>query len=157
MRRALLAIAILGAPGGAMADPADRVHGSAGLGGALLWTGDGGDRLRLDAAISVQVGRRFGVLAAWRAFDDDEHRGLVTAGLTFEAAAARPRLVLDLHASLGADLDAVAPVAGGGVRTTLRIAGPLGVVLDSGAYLVIDGIEGTRLQLQSSALAAVRW
>jgi hypothetical protein len=75
----------------------------------------------------------------------------------FEAAAARPRLVLDLHADLGADLDARAPLAGGGLRTTLQLVGPLGVVVDSGAYLVIDGIERTRLQLQSSALLAVRW
>jgi len=136
--------------------PAARVHGSAGAGGALVLTGDGGDRARLEAAIDVKLRGRLGALAAWRAFDD-RHRGLVTAGLVYEAGAARPRLVLDLHADLGADLDAGAPLAGAGVRTTLGIAGPLGLVLDSGGYLVIDGLDGTRLQLQTSALLAARW
>jgi len=131
-------------------------HGSAGAGGALVLTGDGGDRLRLDAAVDVKLGRRLGALAAWRAFDEG-HRGLAMAGLVFEAGAARPRLVLDLHADLGADLDAGAPLAGGGIRTTLAIAGPLGVVLDSGGYLVIDGLDRTRLQLQGSASLAARW
>jgi hypothetical protein len=157
VRRALTALAILGAPAtAATADPAGRVHGSAGAGGALIGTGDRGDRARLDAAVDVKLRGRFGALAAWRAFDD-RHRGLATAGLVFEAGAARPRLVLDLHADLGADLDAGAPLAGGGIRTTLAIAGPLGVVLDSGAYLVLDGLDGTRLQLQSSASVAARW
>lgn len=152
-----LALAILGAPAARAEAPGGRrLHGSAGAGGALLLTGGGGDRARLEVAADVKLGGRFGALAAWRAFDD-ARRGLVTAGLSFEAAAARPRLVLDLHADLGADLGTRAPLAGGGVRTTLQIAGPLGLVVDSGAYLVIDGIERTRLQLQSSALVAVRW
>ncbi|HWU88884.1 MAG TPA: hypothetical protein VN253_16575, partial [Kofleriaceae bacterium] len=83
--------------------------------------------------------------------------GLVCAGLVYEAASSRPRLVLDLHAELGADLDIAAPLAGGGVRATIAVAGPLGVVVDSGGYLVIDGIAETRLQLQTAALIAARW
>jgi len=152
------------APAESFADPArpddkaPSVHGSVGVGGALLLTGDRGDRARLELAADVKLGGRFGVLAAWRASDPSEkRRGLVTAGVVFEAGAARPRLVLDLHADVGADLDARAPVIGGGIRTTLTIAGPLGVVLDAGAYLVIDGFDDTRLQLQSSALLAVCW
>lgn len=156
---ALAAAAALPAPD-ARAEPpparARRSHGSIGAGGALLLTGGRGDRGRLDAAIDLTLGGRFGALAAWRAFDD-AHRGLLTAGLVFEAAAARPRLVLDLYAVLGADLDAAAPVAGGGLRTTLAVAGPVGVVLDTGGHLVIDGMADTRLQLQTSALLAVRW
>ena len=136
--------------------PGRRFHGSVGVGGALLLTGDDGDRLRLEIAADAKLGGRYGALLAWRGIGDDL-RGLLTAGLVFEAGAARPRLVLDLHADLGADLDVRAPLAGGGIRTTLGIAGPLGVVLDSGAYLVIDGVDGTRLQIQSSALVAVRW
>jgi hypothetical protein len=152
----VLALALAGtvAPGAARGER--RIHGSLGAGGALLATGGGGDRGRLELTADVKLRGRFGALAAWRAFDD-EHRGLVTAGVVYEAGAARPRLVLDLHADLGADLDARAPLAGGGLRTTLAIVGPLGVVLDSGAYLVIDGVEGTRLQLQSSALLSIRW
>ena len=164
MRRAFLVVLALGglAPAPARAEPdaeptpGRRFHGSVGAGGALLLTGDGGDRARLETAADVKLGGRYGALLAWRAIGDGR-RGLATAGLVFEAGAARPRLVLDLHADLGADLDARAPLAGGGIRTTLGIAGPLGVVFDSGAYLVIDGVDGTRLQIQSSALVAVRW
>jgi hypothetical protein len=152
------ALTLLGASAPpALADPPGRrVHGSVGAGGALLLTGDGGDRARLEVAADLKLGGRFGALAAWRAFDEGR-RGLVTAGVVLEGAAARPRLVLDLHADLGADLDAGAPLAGAGIRTTLQLVGPLGAVLDSGGYLVLDGIERTRLQLQSSLLLAVRW
>jgi hypothetical protein len=131
-------------------------HGSVGAGGALVLTGDGGDRQRAEVAIEVKPRSRFGVLAAWRSFDED-HDGLVTAGLVYEGAAARPRLVLDLHADAGYDLDANAPLAGGGIRTTLTIIGPLGVAFDAGAYLVLDGLDDTRLQLQSSTLLVARW
>jgi len=136
--------------------PPRRYHGSLGAGGALLLTGDGGDRLRRDVAADVKLAGRYGVLAAWRAADAD-HRGLLIAGLVFEGAAARPRLVIDLHADLGADLDARAPLVGGGIRTTLQLAGPLGVVFDGGAHLVIDGIDGTRLQIAGTTLLALRW
>lgn len=136
--------------------PARPFHGSIGVGGALLLTGERGDRQRAEIAFDVKPRSRFGVIAAWRAFDED-HDGLVTAGILYEGAAARPRLVLDLHAELGFDLDARAPLAGGGIRSTLTIIGPLGIALDSGAYLVIDGIDETRLQLQTSALVVGRW
>jgi hypothetical protein len=136
---------------------ADRpLHGSIGAGGALVLTGERGDRQRAELAIELKPKSRYGGLVAWRAFDQDRH-GLVTAGLVYEGAAARPRLVLDLHVDLGVDLDEKAPVIGGGLRTTLTVIGPLGVVLDTGAYFVIDGVDNSRLQLQSSALVAARW
>jgi hypothetical protein len=136
---------------------ADRgLHGSAGAGGTLVWTGAQGDRFRFDVTFDLKPRARYGVLLGWRAFDED-HRGLVTAGISYEGAAARPRLVLDLHADVGVDLDHPAPLAGGGIRTTLMLAGPLALVLDTGAFLVVDGIDGTRLQLQSNALLAARW
>ncbi len=136
---------------------ADRpLHGSVGFGGALLTTGAEGDRLRLDASFDLKLRSRYGFLAAWRAFDQDHH-GLVTAGLTYEGAAARPRLVLDLHADLGIDLDHTRPALGGGIRATLMIVGPTAVVVDSGALLVVDGVDGTRLQLQTALSLAARW
>ena len=136
---------------------ADRpLHGSVGFGGALLTTGAEGDRLRLDASFDLKLRSRYGVLAAWRAFDEDHH-GLVTAGLIYEGAAARPRLVLDLHADLGLDLDHTRPALGGGIRATLMIVGPTAVVVDSGALLVVDGVDGTRLQLQTALSLAARW
>lgn len=132
------------------------VHGSVGVGGALVVTGAEGDRLRLDLTLDLKPRSRYGVLLAWRAFDQ-ERRGLVTAGLVYEGAAARPRLVLDLHVDAGVDLDRPAPLVGGGIRTTLTITGALGLVFDAGAYLVLDGIDDSRLQLQASTLVAVRW
>ena len=83
---------------------------------------------------------RYGILVALRDVDGDHH-GLLCAGVLFEAAAARPTLALALHADVGVDLDARAPLVGGGLRTTLAIVGPLGVALDAGGELVIDGID----------------
>lgn len=142
-----------------VAQPQPRtLHGSAGVGGTFVLTGSQGDRTRADVAIDIKPWSRFGGIVVWRAFDE-ERRGLVLAGLVFEAAAARPRLVLDLIAQVGADLDAEAPVVGGSIRNTLAIIGPLGVALETGAYLVYDGIAagGTRLQIQSNALVVARW
>ncbi|MBS1121046.1 MAG: hypothetical protein H6Q90_3274 [Deltaproteobacteria bacterium] len=132
------------------------IHGTAGVGSSLVLTGDGGDRVRFDIVVDVKPRSRFGGLVAWRAFDD-HHRGLVMAGVVYEGAAARPLLVLDLHAELGGDLDARVPLVGGGLRITAKIIGPLSVALDTAAYLVLDGIDDTRLQLQTNALLVGRW
>jgi hypothetical protein len=152
MVRALGAIALATTPAAAERD----WHGSVGAGSSLVLTGSGGDRFRFDAALDVKPGSRYGVGLAWRAVDAD-HRGLVIAGVVYEGAAARPRLVLDLHGDVGVDLDAEAPLAGGGVRGTLTLLGPVGLVLDGGAYVVFDGIDDSRLQLQTSTLLVVRW
>ena len=132
------------------------IHGSIGVGGAFLLTGHRDDRFRGEVAIDLKPRSRFGGLLAWRTFDET-HDGIVMGGVIYEAAAARPRLVLDLHGEAGFDLDTRDPVVGAGIRTTLGIIGPLAVVLDSGAYLVVDGIDDSRLQLQSSMLVVGRW
>ena len=132
------------------------VHGSVGGGSSLLLTGAEGDRTRFELEGDIAPRSRFGGLIAWRAFDD-KHRGMLLGGLVYEAGAARPRLVVDLHADLGADLDQKAPVAGGGIRTTLTIWKVIGIAFDGGAYLVIDGIEDTRLVLAGSTSLVARW
>jgi hypothetical protein len=153
MRRLALVVLTLGA----RTAGADRgVHGSLGAGGSLLLAGHEGDRLRTDLQLDLEPHSRYGGSLAWRWFDQD-HRGAVTAGLVFEAAAARPRLVVDLHVDLGADLDQRAPVLGGGLRNTLTIVGPLGIALDAGAYLVLDGTERSRLVVATNALLVARW
>jgi hypothetical protein len=157
MHASSLAVAAIGLGLGVPAAGAERpLHGSVGAGGTLLTTGSQGDRFRLDVAVDLKPRSRYGVLLAWRAFDED-HRGLVTAGIVFEGAAARPRLVLDLHADVGADLDQGAPVVGGGIRTTIGIIGPLGVVYDGGAYVILDGVDDSRFQLMSTLLIVARW
>lgn len=159
MLRALAIVTVLASAASAE-DGAARtersVHGSVGGGGSLLLTGEQGDRWRVDAAIDVKPWHRYGILLAARAFDESR-QGLVLGGVIFEAASARPRLVLDLHASLGLDLEARAPAGGGGIRTTLTIYKLLGIAFDLGAYLVIDGFDETRLQIQSTTALVVRW
>jgi len=158
-RLALLALVVLGGRATARADDLAEgrpLHGSLGIGGAFVLTGDTGDRNRYDLVADVEPWSRYGAIAAWRGFDS-HHDGLAMAGLVFEAAASRPRLVVDLLAEVGADLDARAPLVGGGLRGTLTIVGPLGLAFESGAYLVIDGVADTRLQLQTNALVVVRW
>ena len=132
------------------------IHGSAGIGGSLLATGDLGDRGRLDFEVDVEPHSEYGALLALRGFDEN-HRGLVCGGLVYEPGAARPTLVIDLHADIGADLDQRAPLVGGGIRTTIGIYGPLGIGLDSGGYLVIDGVDRTRLVLSFGAAVVARW
>lgn len=156
---AIAALATLAGLAPAHADPRPW-HGSIGAGGSLLLTGQGdGSRLRVEGEVDVLPGGaldRYGGLLALRAADADHH-GLACLGLLFEAAAARPRLALALHADLGVDLDAHAPVLGGGARTTLTLVGPLGVALDTGAYLVLDGLDHTRLAIDASTMLVVRW
>ncbi len=126
---------------------ADRpLHGSIGGGSTLLLTGDNGDRQRFELEADLEPHSRWGALLAWRAFDGT-HKGIVGAGVIYEAGAARPRLVLDFHGDAGFDLDQKAPMVGGGLRAVIMIVKPVGVALDTGGYLVIDGIDSTRLQL----------
>jgi len=121
-------------------------HGSVGGGTTLLLTGDNGDRNRFEMEADLEPRSRWGALVAWRGFDD-KHGGIVGAGVIYEAGAARPRLVVDFHGDAGFDLDQKAPMVGGGLRTVIEIAGAFGVALDTGGYLVIDGVDNTRLQI----------
>ncbi len=143
----------------ATADPRPW-HGSVGAGGSVLLAGEGdGARPRLDAEIDLLPGGaldRYGALVALRGADGDHH-GLLCAGLLFEAAAARPRLALAFHVDAGADLDARAPLFGGGLRTTLGIVGPLGVAFDATGELVLDGLAHARFVIGASAMLVVRW
>ena len=145
--RSVAIVALLA--GAAHAD--DRpVHGSVGGGTALLLTGDNGDRNRFELEADIEPHSRWGGLVAWRAFDDNHH-GIVAAGVIYEAGAARPRLVLDFHGDVGFDLDQRAPMVGGGLRAVIALVKPIGIALDTGGYLVIDGVDSTRLQLQTGA------
>jgi hypothetical protein len=85
--------------------------------------------------------------------------GMVTGGVMYQAAAARPRLALALHADAGATIGEVAPVIGGGLETHLWIwpkrLGPLAIVFDLTAHLVIDGVEETRLVIASATRLSI--
>ena len=147
----------------ALATPAHArpIHGSIAAGGALVVTGSDGDRWRNELSFDIKPRSRYGAIVSWRAFDrgsigDGEHDGMLTAGLVYEAGAARPRLVLDLVAEAGWDLDQSAPLAGAAIRNTIGVIGPLAVVLHSSLYIVIDG-EDTRVQLQGNLLVGARF
>ncbi len=134
---------------------ADRpLHATAGAGSSIAITGAEGDHLRYDIAIDLKPKSRYGVTAGYRQFDGD-HRGLLVGGLVYEGAAARPRLVLDLHVDAGVDLAHPAPLVGAGARATLSVVAPLAIVFDLSAYVIIDGIDHSRFQLTSSALLAL--
>ncbi|HEY4238708.1 MAG TPA: hypothetical protein VGM88_02790 [Kofleriaceae bacterium] len=157
MRRALV-IASLAIASPAAADddapPPRPAHGSIAAGGEFLLTGDEGARQRAFASIEFEpAGSRAGGVLSLHGFDA-HHGGIATAGFVFEAAAARPRLAIDLHADLGLDLDRVRPAAGGGVRATVGIVGPLGVVLEANALAVIDGTDHSRFELTTVAALA---
>ena len=92
---------------------------------------------------------RFGLRADWRSLGDSS--GVVTGGLAFEAAAARPRLQLSLHGDVGATLDSSKPVAGAGIRASVWIIGPLYAALDGGGLLYYDGVDSS-LSLGTSVL-----
>lgn len=152
----------------ATAAHARPLHGSIAVGGATLATGSHGDRLRNEVSLDLKPYSRYGVILGYRGWDayslddrtccggDGEHDGFVTAGLVFEAAAARPRLVLDLVGEAGWDLDQAAPLLGGGIRNTVGVIGPLGVVLHAALYVVVDGGD-TRVQLQGNLLVGLRF
>lgn len=131
-------------------------HGAVGLGGSLLLTGANHDATRFDAAISFQFpASRFAILAAGRAFDDKPRDALLTAGVEYQAAASRPRLVLTLYADAGVETAATHAVAGFGTRTIFRIIGPLSVIADTGFHLVLDGLDDTTLVIGSTLLVGV--
>jgi hypothetical protein len=154
--RDLAAITLVTLVGARLAWADRAVHGSVGVGGPLLLTAHDDNRLRAELELDIEPGSRYGGFVAWRGFDDTAH-GMLLGGLIFEAGAARPRLVVDLHADIGADLDQDAPVIGGGLRTVLTVWGPFGLAFDAGAYLVIDGVDDTRLRIMGSTAIVVRW
>jgi len=95
---------------------------------------------------------------------------LVTAGTLLAQASAGPSAIaraacvpefglhmLDLHADVGADLDQRAPALGGGVHAVITLLGPVGVALDLGGYLVIDGVQNTRFAIAGTAGLGALW
>jgi len=138
-----LASALLPAAAAAEPTKARPWHGSIGVGGHLSLTGPaerGGE-----AVAVVYPGAsfgRYGMRLAARAFDPDGiDAGMVTTGIIYEAAAARPRLAMALHADLGVALPDARAVTGAGVETVLWIVGPFAIGLDSTAHLVWDGLD----------------
>lgn len=147
MRRVLVAIAVTFCwVGPALAEPpkssARPAHYGVGGGGYYAITGPSDTGLAAQA--EVYPGGwfgRWGARAEARWFDSDS--GFATAGITFEAGASRPRLVMALHAELGVTFTDIRPVAGVGLHTQLFVIGPLALGLDSTFMFLYDGIDSS--------------
>mgnify|MGYP001555235340 CR=1 FL=1 len=92
---------------------------------------------------------RYGLRVHARSFGRNSD-GFFAAGVSFEAAAARPRLAMTLFAEAGVT-DAIDGVTGGGVQTTLWVVGPLALGTEGAAHLFWDGLD-TTLGLSASLL-----
>ncbi len=101
---------------------------------------------------------RLGARFEARTIGDDEafDRGLFTAGLSYEAAAARPRLSLALHGEVGALAPAARVAAGGGVELQLWLIGPIALALDSTAHVIVDGLDSELVLAGSLGLRLAR-
>lgn len=129
---------------------------SVGAGWFFPLTGpDGGPAFEAEVYPGGRFGR-FGVTAYYRGLNEANGLdvGLVTAGVTYEAAATRPKLILNMHAEAGFSYGESYPVVGGGVKTQLWIKGPFAIALNSTAHFFVDGTD-TRLQLGSVLLIAI--
>jgi hypothetical protein len=124
----------------AHADDSERpVHWGIGIGGFSALTGrhDKGPYAEVELYPGGALGR-FGFRADVRGLDDTTPV-MVTAGITYEAAASRPRLQLALHTEAGiADRD---PVVGGGVQTQLWLVGPVAIGVDSTVHFRYEGLD----------------
>jgi hypothetical protein len=129
----------------AAADP----YGALDLTGELLVTG-GAPRQRAGVAVTGYLTRRLGLRAAAHllALDPFADAGVATVGVSYRAAAARPRLELVVRAEAGVAWSALAPAAGVGATTYLwpsRL--PLALTFDLGAMAILDGVEDSRLAI----------
>jgi hypothetical protein len=128
----------------AAAEEARPWAGGLGVGGTVALTGAA--RTGLFAVGALYPGAwagRFGLRVEARSTGEDEpfDEGLLMAGLTYETAAARPRLSLALHGDAGAVMPDTRPAVGGGVELQLWLFGPVALALDSSAHLLLDGID----------------
>ncbi|HEU5059833.1 MAG TPA: hypothetical protein VFU21_25050 [Kofleriaceae bacterium] len=168
MRRELCAAVWLAAciasasasPHTAVAEPTRPWRGGIGAGGSAMLLGPVATGLVADAALKPGGAfGRVGARAEARTIDGDLgdgiDGGLLLGGVVYEAAAARPRLAIDLHGDAGVALPDARLVLGGGGTTQLWLAGPLAIGLDSSAHVILDGVDGTELILAGSLTVRV--
>jgi hypothetical protein len=140
-----LAVALAGslaAP--AVADPRGAIE----VGGELLVTG-GKPRQRAGVAVTGYLTRRLGLRAAVHLVTVDPlaDAGLATIGVSYRAAAARPRLELVVRAEAGVAWP-TAPAVGAGATIYLwPTRAPLALTVDLGATAIVDGVRDSRLGL----------
>lgn len=140
MRRAVVVALALAAASPAGAEPIGALVG----GGGLALSG-GGPVARADAGAIVYVGRRPGVYVGASRVALDGGSGLVTAGLAYRAAAARPRLELVVLVDGGVAWPRAA-VAGAGLLTFLwPTRWPVAVVASLRAHAIVPDAADARV------------
>ena len=149
MKRAVVLAALIAMTATAVADTPPRPIGSLRGTGDLTLTGPSPHN-RVGGDLIVYLTQRTGVFAGVqqvtvKPFAD---AGQATAGIAYRAAAARPRLDMVLHGDVGATWP-LAPTVGGGIITFFWPLKKVPVALTSGAnaYLVLDGVDDTRVVL----------
>jgi hypothetical protein len=131
-------------PNASFAEPVRPLRVGVGVGGYSAITGpaDWGPAAEAEVYPGGSLGR-LGFRVEARGFEAID-AGIVTAGVTYEVGASRPRLVLAIHADAGTSYgDDWRPVAGGGVHVNLFVLGPLGIGVDSTVMFVYDGVDST--------------
>ena len=130
----------------ARAEPA-RPIGSLRGSGDLTLTGPS-PKNRVAGDVIVYLGQRAGLFAGVQhvTVEPFGDAGQATVGLAYRAAAARPKLDLVLHGDVGVTWP-LAPTAGGGVIAFFWPLKQVPVAVTSGAsaYLVLDGVDETRI------------
>ncbi len=131
-------------------------HYAVGLGGFTAITGaaDYGPVLEVEVYPGASLGR-YGIRGELWGFEDSDG-GRAALGVTFEAAAARPRLQLALHGDVGLRFPDHLPTVGGGVQSQLWIYGPIALGLDGGAVLIYDGLDSV-LVIASVVTLRLAW
>jgi len=175
-RIAGLALAVcLATPASAFADDGDAdadadtavapFRFSIGAGGAALLSGAAGETWRGLAEIDLYPGGPLGKVGGSLAvrsllLDPFGDAGLATAGVIYEAAAARPRLVMALHGEAGIAFgpdgaDRLRPAIGGGLKTHLGVIGPLALATDVTAHVIAEDVDDLTLVFSLGALIAI--
>lgn len=108
------------------------------------------------ADLEVHPGGAFGPFGLGFYYRGPERvgHGSFILGLAYDAAAARPRLQLGLHADIGYDTFLSQPLVGAGLRAQLGGIGPLVVAGDMSARLYLAGID-SRLAFAFTLTAGV--
>ena len=145
MRALLVCLAVVASTSPATAEeaPAPRrsLHYAVGVGvfTALTGAADYGPVIEAEIFPGAALGR-YGVRGEVWGFEDTDS-GRASLGVAYEAAAARPRLQLALHADVGLTFPDHLPTLGGGVQTQLWVYGPIALGLDGGAVFIYDGTD----------------
>ena len=156
MTRAVAFATLIGLAAGAAAAPAaaeplgpEDVHpvGAVELSSELLLSGT--PRRRAGVAVTAYLTKRVGLRAAARLIQLDPlgDTGLVTFGVAFRAAAARPRLELVVRAEAGVTWP-LAPAIGAGTTTYLwPTRFPIALAFDLSAVAIVDGVVDSRVAI----------